>query len=354
MKAFTFRHLGLFTVVASLCLVLAGASSAQVPRIKIPSPAPKKIQPPSTETTMNKDDGDSVAHSSDQANKTAISYESLMDMRFYENNGGFLVEDLVVVFPPSGKPSATFVITRPSGEVVASVPLQYSPLERFAAFGRFHPAPGKPGGVTLNQTGDFVMGVKMGDEMITAMPFSLKEESSGDPFNPGKRYVRSGPWSDLAFFSQITDDPDAMLHFNFWLSTRELPAGMRRPKVTLHLMLNGQEVAVSRAPVVPDYMDWYFYERKELIMETKPKQKWLNLTDLTKQDGELIMNVKAEGQTVKSYKTRITGGKLQALERSRLGFAPAADFISPRYVDLTDRSRSDFTMRDMFWVRKSK
>jgi hypothetical protein len=185
------------------------------------------------------------------------------------------------------------------------------------------------------------------------MPFSLKEDVSSDPFNPGKKYVRSGPWSDLAFFSQITDDPDAMLHFNFWLSTRELPAAMRRPKVTLHLMLNGKEVAASRSPVVPDYMDWYFYERKELIMETKPKQKWLNLTDLTKQDGELVMMVKADGQTVKSYKTRITGGKLQALERSRLGFEPRTDFISPRYVDLTDRSRSDFTMRDMFWVRKS-
>jgi hypothetical protein len=102
---------------------------------------------------------------------------------------------------------------------------------------------------------------------------------------------------------------------------------MRRPKVTLHLMLNGKEVAASRSPVVPDYADWYFYERKELIMENKPKQKWLNLADLTKQDGELVMIVKAEGQTVKSYKTRIVGGKLQSLERTRLGFEPRTDFI---------------------------
>ena len=160
--------------------------------------------------------------------------------------------------------------------------------------------------------------------------------------------------AELLGHVHLTDDPDAMLHFNFWLSTRELPAGMRRPKVTLHLELNGKEIAASRSPVVPDYMDWYFYERKELIMETRPKQKWLNLTDVTKQDGELVMIVKAEGQPIKSYKTRITGGKLQSLERSRLGFEPRTDFISPRYVDLTDRSRSDFTMRDMFWVRKSR
>jgi hypothetical protein len=318
----------------------------------VPRPAPTKTQSPPAETTANKEAGASVVPASDQAHKTAISYESLMDLRFYENNGGFLVEDLVAVFPSPGLSSATFVITRSSGEVVASVPLQYSPLERFPAFGRLHPAPGRPGGVSLNQTGDYLMGVKVGGELVTRMPFSLREEVNSDPFNPGKKYVRSGPWSDLAFFSQITDDPDAMLHFNYWLSTRELPAGMRRPKVTLHLMLNGKEVAASRSPVVPDYLDWYFYERKELIMETKPKQKWLNLADLTRQDGELVMIVKAEGQTVKSYKTRITGGKLQGLDRSRLGYEPRADFISPRYVDLTDRSRSDFTMRDMFWMKK--
>lgn len=354
MKALGLRHLVMVVAVGFLCLVLSGESAAQVPRIKVPGPPLKKNQPPLAAIASNKDHGDSVASTSAQSNKTAISYESLMDLRFYENNGGFLVENLLLIFPPSGNPSATFVIMRPSGEVVASVPLQYSPLERFAAFGRLHPAPGKPGTVSLNQTGDFVMGVKMDGEMITTMPFSLKEEVSSDAFNPGKKYVRSGAWSDLAFFSQITDDADAMLHFNFWLSTRELPAGLRRPKVTLHLVLNGREIAASRAPVVPDQMDWYFYERKELIMETKPKQKWLNLTDLTKQDGELVMIVKAEGQTIKSYKTRVRGGKLEGLERSRLGFEPRTDFISPRYVDLTDRSRSDFTMRDMFWVSKSR
>ena len=352
MKARTLRHLVFFTAAACLCLVLAGHSAAQLPRIRVPRPAPTKTQPPPAETTANKEAGASVMPASNQSSKTAISYESFMDMRFYEDHAGFLVENLVVVFPSAGQSSATFVITRPSGEVVASVPLQYSPLERFAAFGRFHPASGNPGTIRLNQAGDFLMGVKIGSEMITTMPFSLREEVNSDPFNPGKKYVRSGSWSDLAFFSQITDDPDAMLHFNYWLSTRELPAGMRRPKVTLHLMLNGKEVAASRSPVVPDYLDWYFYERKELIMETKPKQKWLNLADLTREDGELVMIVKAEGQTVKSYKTRITGGKLQGLDRSRLGFEPRANFISPRYVDLTDRSQSDFTMRDMFWIKK--
>lgn len=286
-------------------------------------------------------------------NKPAIEYDSLLNMRFYEETGGFLVEGLEVVFPSSGASPATFVITKPSGEVVSSVPLRFEPLEKFPAFGVFRPASGNPGNVRVAQSGDFVMAIKLGNETITTLPFSLKLDANSDPFNPSKKYVRDGPWSDLAFFSVITDDATAMLHFNYWLSTRELPAGMTRPKVTLHLLANGKEIAASRAPVVPDTLDWYFYERKELIVESTPKQRWLALSDLTKQDGEIVMIVKANGQAIKSYKTRVVGGRLQTLERNRLGTEPRTAFISPRYVDLTDRSRSDFTMRDMFWIKKS-
>src|SRR5688572_13605290 len=80
-----------------------------------------------------------------QSNKPAIEYESFMDLRFYEATGGFLVEGLEVVFPPASNQPATFVITRPSGEVVASVPLRLEKVGEFPAFGIFRPASGNPG-----------------------------------------------------------------------------------------------------------------------------------------------------------------------------------------------------------------
>ena len=48
-------------------------------------------------------------------NRAAIEYDSLMNMRFYEETGGFLVEGLEVVFPPAGGSPATFVIAKPNG-----------------------------------------------------------------------------------------------------------------------------------------------------------------------------------------------------------------------------------------------
>ena len=289
-----------------------------------------------------------------QTYKPAIEHESLMSMRFYEANGGFLVEGLEVVFPPTGNEPATFIITKPSGEVVASVPLRLERLEKFPAFALFRPAAGNPGNVRVAQSGDFVMAVKIDNETITKLPFSLKEQVSGDPFNPGKTFVREGPWRDLAFLAVITDEQDAHLQFNWWMSTRELPAGMKQPKVTVHVLANGKEIAASRGPVVPDTVDWYFYERHELYMPTLPKNRWLTLADVIKQNGEIALVVKANGQPVKTFKTQVQGGQLQRIEQNRLGYEPHTSFISPRYVDTTDSSRSSFTMREMFWLKKSQ
>jgi hypothetical protein len=277
-----------------------------------------------------------------------------MSMRFYEATGSFLVEGLEVVFPPTGNESATFVITKPGGEVVASVPLRLEKLEQFPAFALFRPAAGNPGNVRVAQSGDFVMAVKIGNETITTLPFSLKEEVSSDPFKPGKTFIRDGPWRDLAFLAVITDETDAHLQFNWWMSTRELPAGMKQPKVTVHVLANGKEIAASRGPVVPDTVDWYFYERHEMYMPTLPKNRWLTLADVVKQNGEIAVVVKANGQPIKTFKTPVQGGQLQRLDRNHLDFEPHTSFISPRYVDTTDSSRSSYTMREMFWVKKSQ
>jgi hypothetical protein len=289
-----------------------------------------------------------------QTYKPAIEHESLMSMRFYEATGGFLVEGLEVVFPPTGNEPATFMITKPGGEVVASVPLRLEPIENFPAFALFRPAAGNPGNIRVAQSGDFVMAVKIGNEVITKLPFSLKEQVSSDPFNPGKTFVREGPWRNLAFLSVVTgDDANPHLEFNWWMSTRELPAGMKQPKVTVHVLANGKEIAASRGPVVPDTVDWYFYERHQLYMPTLPKNRWLTLPDVTKLNGEVAVVVKANGQTVKTFKTQVQGGELKRLEQNRLGFEPNTSFISPRYVDTTDRSRSSYTMREMFWLKKT-
>jgi hypothetical protein len=280
----------------------------------------------------------------------AIEYQSLMNMRYYDANGGFLVEDLQLVFPPAGVRSARFVVSSAGGAVVDSVPLRFEAME-FPAFGRFRPA-GHPGNVRVGQSGNFVMSVEIDGRTVTSMPFTLKEESSSDPFNPGKKFVRDGSWRDLAYVSVPPDSPDAQVQFNWWLSTRELPAGMKQPRVTVHLLAGGKELAASRGPVVPDTLDWYFYQHHELIMPTLPKNRWLTLADLTKLNGEIAFVIKANGQPVKTYKTQVTAGQLARLPRNSLNVEPHSTFISPRFIDVSAGSNSRYKMFEMYWLRK--
>src|SRR5687767_14461582 len=288
-----------------------------------------------------------------QQYEPAIEYHSLMQLRFYENQGNFLVEDLEVVFPPPGLKKATFVVSRAGGGVVASVPLRVeTPLANFNMFGMFKPD-GVPGNANVGQPGDYVLSVQIDGRPITTLPFSMKREANNDPFNPQTTFVREGPWRDLAYFSDRVDEPGSNLIFNWWTSLRELPAGSpTRSLVTLHITHGGQEIAATRSPVVITQTDWqYLYQ--EFHFPAEKQVRWMTLADLTKRDGEYTVTAKVNGKPFKSYRAEVRGGKLQRHPRNDLNTQPHTDFISPRLVDTSSRSTSQYTMRDTYWVKKN-
>jgi hypothetical protein len=287
-----------------------------------------------------------------QSYKPAIEYQSLMNMRYYENNGGFLIEDLQLVFPPANVGNAKLVVSDSSGQVVDSVSLRFERME-FPAFGRFRPASGNPGNVRVGRSGNFVMTVVVDGQTITSMPFSLREQNSSDPFNPGKKFEREGPFPDLAYFSVVPDDPNGEVNFNYWISLREIPGGAKDAKVTMHLLVNGQELATSRGPIIPSLTDWEFLSHKQLSVPSLPRNHWLTLSDLTKKDGEISLVLKANGQPIKTYKTRVTGGQLQRLPQNALTLEPHSGFISPRFIDTSAGSNSRYKMFEMYWVKRS-
>ena len=222
----------------------------------------------------------------------------------------------------------------------------------FPAFGRFRPASGNPGNVRVGRSGNFILSIVVDGQTITSMPFSLREQTNSDPFNPGKKFVREGPFPDLAYFSVVPDDPNGEVTFNWWLSLREIPGAPKDAKVTIHLLVNGQEFAASRGPVIPSLTDWEFFPHRQLSVPTLPRNHWLTLADLTKQDGEIALVVKANGQPIKTYKTRVLGGQIQRLPQNALNAEPHAGFISPRFIDTSAGANSRYKMFEMYWVKK--
>jgi hypothetical protein len=274
-----------------------------------------------------------------------------MQLRFYENSGGFMVENLEVVFPPSGSQKATFVISRPNGEMVSSVPLRLeTPLASYTAFGMFLPD-AVAGSADIGVAGDYVLSVNINGQPITTLPFTMKREVSSDPFNPRTNFVREGPWRDLAYFSNRPEVPDSHLEFSWWTSLRELPSGTKNPMVTLHLLYGGQEIAATRSPVVPTQTDWQFLYQ-EFVLPVTPV-RWMTLADLTKRDGEYTVVAKVNGKPFKSYRAEVRGGQLQRHPRNSMDTQPHTAFISPRLVDVSARTSSQYAMRDTYWLTKN-
>ena len=275
-----------------------------------------------------------------------------MELRFYENQGGFLVEGLEVVFPPPGLQKATFVVSRANGGVVTTVPLRLeTPLASYTVFGMFKPD-AVSGLAPVGEPGDYVLSVEINGQAITTLPFSMKRDASSDPFNPKNTFVREGPWRDLGYFSVETDRPDSHLEFNWWTSLRELPPGTKNPLVTLHILHGAQEIASTRSPVVPTVTDWQFLYH-EFHFPAEKQVRWMTLADLTKRDGEYTVVAKVNGKPFKSYKVEVRGGQLQRHPRNRMETEPHTAFISPRLVDTSSRTSSRYAMRDTYWVKKN-
>jgi hypothetical protein len=340
-------------ILAAVSLVAAGQRRTGIlrPDRRQPAPAPPATaQPEATPATAPASNAGPAA--AQQAYPPAIEYQSLMQLRFYENQGNFLVEGLEVVFPPAGSRKATFVISKAGGGAVASVPLRLeSPLASYTMFGMYLPD-GVPGSANVGQPGDYVLSVQVDGQPITTLPFSMKREASNDPFNPTTTFVREGPWRDLAYFSSRTDEPDSHLEFNWWTSLRELPAGSPpRSLATVHILHGGQEIGATRSPVVVTQTDWQFFYLEFETAGVKPI-RWMTLADLTKRDGEVTVVAKVNGKPFKTYRAEVRGGKLQRHPRNSLDTQPHTDFISPRLVDTSSRSTSQYTMRDTYWVKK--
>jgi hypothetical protein len=341
--------------VLTLAFIQSEAAAQPGPRrVGIPRPRPgQPTQPtpsatPTPSTSPSQPAGQSASASQ---YKAAIEYQSFMELRFYENQGGFLVEGLEVVFPPPGLRSASFVISRQGGAVVTSVPLRLeTPLASYTVFGMFKPD-AVSGLAPIGEPGDYVLSVQIDGQTITTLPFSMKREASSDPFNPKTTFVREGPWRDLAYFSDRPEIPDSHLEFSWWTSLRELPPGTKNPMVTLHLLYGGQEIAATRSPVVPTQTDWQFLYH-EFVLPATPV-RWMTLADLTKRDGEYTVVAKVNGKPFKSYKAEVRGGQLQRHPRNSMNMEPHTDFISPRLVDTSSRTTSSYAMRDTYWVRKN-
>lgn len=288
-----------------------------------------------------------------QPGRPAVEYRSLLNVAFAEADGDLLIGGLHVVFPPHGYEQAQLSVSTTAGEEVASVPLRLDSYLSFPVFGRFVPET-NPTPIKLRKPGDYVLTVKIGDDAITRFPFTIGAEPTDDPYDPPKRFWREGPWRDFGYFSLPASNTAENVRFNWWMSLRELPIGMINPSITVHLLENLREVAVSREPLRLERRDWQFFSAE--LAKTRSRKSGperLTMRDLVERDRGYLLVVKADGIPIKSFRLETKGGRLLRLEQCRMDFEPRAEFIAPRFIEPNDESSSPFLITDAYWVRRS-
>ena len=282
--------------------------------------------------------------------KPACDFQSLLSLRFYEATGGFHIDGLEMVFPPKDPANIRFAIHTTTGEEVASLPLRIESMHPFPTFGRLMPG-GNTGMVDFGKTGNFIASIFVGEEAVTSYPFTMKAETSNDPYNPKTRFIREGPWQSFAYFAALSEKPETHLKFHWWMCLREIPNGAKRPECTVHILRGSQEIGQSNVATICSETDWQHY-RMEFITTGAGQKEYLTLASITKKDGEYRVVLKAAGKQFRSHTFRVKGGAIVGLDRSSLDHRPHSEFISPRLIDITSASGSKYEISELYWMMK--
>lgn len=285
-----------------------------------------------------------------QIGRPAVEYRSLLNMSFVEADGDLVIDGLNIIFPPPRDHQALITITV-GGDEVATVPLRRDLDLNSPVFSRFVPE-NEPATIKLGKSGEYVLTIKLTDDAITRFSFTVGAEPSDNPYDPPKKFWREGPWRDFGYFSVPASDSSGNMRFNWWMSVRELPTGMTNPAITIHLMENYKEIAVSRGEIRLKNLDWRFFS-SELVKTKKPGTNQMTMRDLVARDGVYLLIVKADDKPIKSFRLETKNGRLQRAEQSRMDFEPHADFISPRFIESRGQSGADYLVTDAYWVRRS-
>lgn len=281
-----------------------------------------------------------------QQYQPSVDFASLMNLRFYNQSGGFSIENLTMVFPPDSSNQIEFEITTPSGEPKYQTGLRLQRWDNLPEFANL--APIGPGIVHLNQTGDFIMAILVDDTVVSRLPFKLNAEKNGDPYNPQVIYTREGPWKNLAYFSYEAKRPYYMLKFNWWMNSSEVGHG-KNSKITVHLMKGNKEIATSQSEVLVNDINWHQFYCNLVTIDEK-NSTLFTINDLRKENGNYSVMLKADGKPFKKYSFSVSGGKVKELPQNDPDYFPHEDFIAPRVLDRSSGSSTSYKILDAIWI----
>ena len=254
----------------------------------------------------------------DEAPRTHVAMDALLDIRFFPQQGNYMMATSVpVLFPPPGQTPARLVIKKAGGEVVVSKDMVVEPWPPHAAFGNLRSADGQVGFGPIG-AGSYELSVEIGGQVVSSYAFSTKAEKGTDPFDPRTDLLRSGPWPKAAFLIGPTGPIDRPLQVGLFVNSRELPGYTPGKPIpyTLHLLRGGKPVGLVEGAVTDG--DWTFYRPEVRTGHGGGPVYWSALVGAP---GAYSLEYRAGGKTIRSWKFQVAaGGKIPRIAANEIGY----------------------------------
>ncbi len=279
-----------------------------------------------------------------------FDFASIMK-NYYDDNSGLLDLDLFVVgFAPEGPFNGEVGVINSNNDILGRFKFQDRKFAEDGVFANVRVE--APAQVTITTPGIYNLVFLVEGKQVTRFPFVVHKKESGDAFNPETTYAFDGLWRSLAYLTMDENKGKQVPKLNFWTGGLDLPEGASRDLYTAELVRGGKVVATSKKALgfIPSGHFKYtgvtlFHPHDDRQAATAP---FFTLEDWAV-DGkaELRVTRHSDGALLRSFNVTVKGGEIQKLPRTKLGYEPALDFISPRVPKMNS---SGFQMIEGIWL----
>lgn len=295
-----------------------------------------------------------AAPASAQQYPPTFEFTSIMKNYFDDRTGLLQLGDFVIGFAPEGPLDAEVGVVDTDSNVLGRFKFQPDKGGQDGVFSIVSVE--NPAEVTITKPGAYYIVFVVNGKQVTRFPFLVHKKETGDAFNPQTIYQYDGLWRTLAYLTMDDYRGETVPKINFWVGGIDLPEGERSDSYQVSLIRDGKVLAYSKKNKGHIPMGHFEYTSTHLFHPHDDRQSatapFYTLKDWAKDgDYELRVTRGSDGLTLRSFVVKVRGGEIQPLPRTRLGYEPAADFMSPRVPKI---NTSSLQMREAIWIERPK
>ena len=254
--------------------------------------------------------------------------------------------------PPAEAFDAEVVLADAAGTILARHPFrQYYELEDqvFARVGLVGPAE-----VQLSQPGLYNIFFVVGGEVMTRMPFVLREAGDGgDPFAPDESWSFDGFWRQLGYMTEASSAGHQGPEFTFWAGGLDLADPATGEPVVAGLYDGAALIFHSKLPaghIAPGrFARQSFHLFQPYDENAEADAPVMTIDDLTARDGDYVLRVfrRSDNAVIRAFHLTVENGEVRQHPRAVLGYEPHMDFLLPR---VTRHGQSLYGLVEAIWL----